>query len=288
MRRLALAGLSLLLAACSTSAPTGSPAPSGSPGPSGSPSASPAPEQVIIRAWTTQALPPPAQFTTGASVAIADGKVIVPGAMILIYPGPLLPPLVERPISQIGISRILEAAQAAGLLQGPEDLTGGIPPGGITGHILFVLGGQEREVIGDPGKQIMCITTPCVPPAGTPEAFGSYWAQLSNPASLAGESELGPEGPYVPTRVAVLVTDPPADDPGLEPGIAQWPLITPIREFGAQLGTDRCGLVEGAELPAFLTAAGQANQLTRWTDGTTGDRVLIVRPLLPGEPDPCR
>jgi hypothetical protein len=46
-------------------------------------------------------------------------------------------------------------------------------------------------------------------------------------------------------------------------------------------------VVEGAELPPFLAAAGQANQLTRWTDGTTGDRVLIVRPLLPGEPAPC-
>jgi hypothetical protein len=199
-----------------------------------------------------------------------------------------MPPLIERPITQVGISRVLEKAHAAGLLDGPADLTGGIAPGGVTGHILFVLGGREREVIGDPGKQIVCIQAPCDPPPGTPEAFGTYWANLTNVASLAGESELGPEQPYVPTRVAVLVTDPPAEDPGLEPGLAQWPLTTPIREFGVLVGEgDRCGIVEGAELGPFLAAAGQANQLTRWTDGTTGDRVLLVRPLLPGEPDPC-
>jgi hypothetical protein len=284
MRRLALAGLSIVLAACGSAA---SPSPGGSSSPDPSVSAPPA-EGLILRTWTTQALPPPATFSMGSSLVIADGKVITPGAMILIYPGPLVPPLIERPITQDGISRILEAANAAGMLSGPEDLTGGIAPGGVTGHILFVLGGQEREVIGDPGKQIVCIQAPCTPPAGTPEAFGTFWALLSDVSTLA-QGELGPEQPHIPSRVAVLITDPPADDPGLEPGIAQWPLTTPIREFGAETGTadDRCGIVGGAELPAFLAAAGQANQLTRWTDGTTGGRVLVVRPLLPGEPDPC-
>lgn len=285
MRRLSLAGVSILLAACASGA--GSPSPSGSSAPSGEPSGSPIADGLILRAWTTQAPPPPAQFQMGSSLVIADGTVIVPGPMILSYPGPLLPGLVERPITQTGISRVLEAANAAGLLSGPEDLTGGIPPGGITGHILFVLGGREREVVGDPGKQIVCIRAPCVPPAGTPEAFGTYWAQLSDVSTLA-QGEVGPEQPYLPARVAVLITDPPSED-GLEPGLAQWPLRQPMREFGVETGNagDRCGIVEGSELPAFIAAASKANQLTQWTDGTTGGRVLVLRPLLPGEPDPC-
>ena len=48
-------------------------------------------------------------------------------------------------------------------------------------------------------------------------------------------------------------------------------------------GDDRCGVVEGEDLTPFLAAVDKANQLTRWTDGTTGDRALVVRPL-PGEP----
>ena len=287
MRRLALAGMSIVLAACGAAAPSAPPAGSGSPAPSSPPSPAIV-EGLVLRAWTTQALPPPAQFRTGASLAIADGKVITPGAMILIYPGPLVPPLIERSITPIGISRVLEAAQAAGLLGGPEDLTGGIAPGGITAHILFVLDGREREVIGDSGKQIMCIQAPCIGAPGTPEGFASYWALLSDVASIA-QGELGREQPYVPDRVAVLITDPPADEPGLEPGLAQWPLTTPLREFGTETGVaaDRCGIVEGSDVAPFLAAAGAANQLTRWTDGTTGDRLLVVRPLLPGEPNPC-
>ena len=288
MRRLALVGLSFLLAACGSAAAT--PSPSGSPAPSGSPSPSAPPvvEGLVLRAWVTQALPPPATFSWGSSVVIADGKVISPGAQILIYPGPLMPTLNERSITPVGVSRVLEAALAAGLLAGPTDLTGGVQPGAMTAHILFVINGQEREVIGDPGKQIVCIQAPCTAPPGTPEAFAGYWAQLADVSSLA-QGELGGDQPYVPTRVAVLITDPAPAEDGLEPALAQWPLSQPLREFGVATGTgdDRCGVVEGAELPAFLTAAGQANQLSQWTDGTTGGRMLVVRPMLPGEPDPC-
>lgn len=284
MRRLALTGLSILLAACGSAAASPQPSPSGAS--SASPSASPVVAGLVFRAWTTQALPSSASFSMGSSVVIADGRVITPGPQLLIYPGPLLPSLVERSITPIGTSRVLEAAQAAGLLSGPADLTGGIAPGGITAHLLFVLGDQQREVIGDPNKQIMCIKAPCNAAPGTPEAFGGYWGLVSDVSSLA-QGELGKEQRYIPTRLAVLITDPPPDE-GLQPGIAQWPLSTPIREFGIQAGGgDRCGIVEGAELPKFLAAAGTANQLTQWTDGTTGGRVLIVRAVLPGEADPC-
>ena len=59
-------------------------------------------------------------------------------------------------------------ARSAGLLDGPTDLTGGLPPGGQTAHLLFVIDGVEREVLGDPTRQIVCITTPCDGAPGTP------------------------------------------------------------------------------------------------------------------------
>src|SRR5205085_2168019 len=124
-----------------------------------------------------------------------------------------------------------------------------------------------------------------IAPKGTPEAFGSFWAQVTDIGSMAA-GQVGPEHPYVPTRLAVLVTD-PAPGGDLPPGLARWPLSTPIREFGALVGaTDRCGVVEGPELPALLAAVEQANVLSQWTDGTTGGRILVVRPVLPGEAAP--
>ena len=284
---LSAATLVIVLAACS-----GAAAPSGSPRPTGSPTASPAPSGVVqgtvFRAWTTQALPPAATFSWGSTAVISDGQLIVSGPIPMIYPGPLMPNLIQRSITPAGVDRIFAAAHAAGLLAGPTDLTGGIAPGGMTAHLLFLLDGQEREVLGDPNKVMMCIAAPCVPPAGSPEAFGQFWSQVSDVAAIAGD-ELGPEQRYEPTRLAVLVTDPPKDDSGLKPGLAQWPLTTPLREFGTAFGggTDRCGVVEGADLALLLPAAQEANALTQWTDGTTGGRVLVVRPLVPGEPDPC-
>jgi hypothetical protein len=291
MRRplaLSAACLVLVVAACS-----GGASPIESPGATGSAPPSPAPSGVVrgtvFRAWTTQALPPAATFTWGSTAVIADGQLIVSGPIPMIYPGPLMPNLLARSITPAGVDRVFRAAHAAGLLTGPTDLTGGIAPGGMTAHLLFLLDGQEREVIGDPNKVIMCIAAPCVAPAGSPEAFGQFWSQANDLGALA-QGELGPEQPYQATRIAVLVTDPSKDDSGLKPGLAQWPLATPLREFGTPFGagTDRCGVVEGEELARLLPAVQEANALTQWTDGTTGGRILVVRPLVPGEPDPCR
>jgi len=284
---LSAASLILVLAACSSAA-----SPSGSAGSSDSAPDSPSPSGVVggtvFRAWTTQALPPAATFSWGSTAVIADGQLIVSGPVPAIYPGPLMPNLIARSITPTGVDRIFEAAHAAGLLAGPTDLTGGIAPGGMTAHLSFLLDGQEREVIGDPNKVMMCVAAPCVAPAGSPEAFGQFWAQVNDLATLVG-NELGAEQRYQPTRLAVLVTDPPTDASGLKPGLAQWPLATPLREFGTPFGggTDRCGIVEGADLAQLLPAVQQANALTQWTDGTTGGRVLVVRPLTPGEPGPC-
>src|SRR5262245_58542006 len=119
MRRLAAlsaATLALVLAA----ACSGAAAPSGSPAPTGSPTASPAPSGVVqgtvFRAWTTQALPPAATFSWGSAAVIADGQLIVSGPIPMIYPGPLMPNLIQRSITPAGIDRIFAAAHAAGLL----------------------------------------------------------------------------------------------------------------------------------------------------------------------------
>ena len=44
-----------------------------------------------------------------------DGRVFTPGAQIAIYPGPILPAIQVQTISELGIQRLLAAADEAGL-----------------------------------------------------------------------------------------------------------------------------------------------------------------------------
>jgi hypothetical protein len=276
MRRVSTIGLALfLVSACS--------APSTSPSP---------PAGFTLRAWVTQAIEPVAGFgMTGTTLAIDGGRVIVPGPIPAIFPGPILPNLQQRPISQAGIDAIVAAAGAAGLLGEGTDFTGGLMPGGSIGHLLFVIDGVEREVVGRFDTQIVCITTPCEAPPGTPEAFGGYWSLLSNlDAWIPGE--LGAQTPFDPQRLAVLLTEPQLDAT-VPPSSAPWPLQDPLAKFGVVFATPeglppvRCGVAEGEDLAALLAAFRNGNALTRWTDATGDERGVVVRALLAGEPDPC-
>ncbi|MGK2850388.1 MAG: hypothetical protein ACSLFN_05705 [Candidatus Limnocylindrales bacterium] len=279
MRRLSTVTLAvLLLAGCAS--------------PSASSSPSPAPAGFSLRAWVTQAIEPVSAFSTGGpSVAIVGDRVIVHGPIDAMFPGPILPNLQQRPISQAGIDAIVAAAKAAGLLDGPIDLVGEPLPGAQVGHVRFVIDGVEREVVGRTDSQIVCITTPCEAPPGTPEAFGGFWSLLSNlDAWIAGE--LGAQAAYDPERLAILLTEPRLDAT-LPPVSKPWPLEEPMATFGVvfatPLGTPpvRCGVVEGDALAAVLLAFRDGNALTRWTSPGGDQRGVVVRALLAGEPDPC-
>jgi len=277
MRRLTTAALVLLLA-------------SGCAGGVASPFPSPSPTTgFALRVWISQALPPVGAFrTAGPDLAIDQGRLILHGPEDAIYPGRLLPNLQQRPLSQAGIDALVDAARIAGLLDGPIDLTGGLKPGGQTAHLLFVIDGVEREVIGDPTRQMVCVTTPCDPAPGTPEAFGQFWTKVHDIESWLG-SELGPESPYIADRFAVLLIEPVVDG-SLPPSSALWPLDVPMSQFGvawAESPPARCGVIDGDALKAALAAFGAANELTRWTDDTDAVFGVVVRPLFPGEPDPC-
>ncbi len=276
MRRLAsLVSVLLLVGGCAAAAP--------------SPSPSAPAVGFALRAWITQALPPIGAFgSAGPSMAIDQGRLIAGGPVPAIYPGPLLPNLQQRSISQAGIDAVVAAARAAGLLDAQTDFTDNQPPGSATGHLLFVIDGVEREVLGDPNSVIMCIRAPCIAPPGTPEAFGQFWMQVHDLSSLI-QGELGAETPYTLDRVAVLLTE-PVLDATIQPSFAPWPLAAPMATFGVEWPGSppaRCGVIEGPELAPALMAFRSANALTRWTDDDGAQFGAVVRALFPGEPDPC-
>jgi hypothetical protein len=268
--RLAITVVAIVLAGCGASA---QPAPSGSP----------APQPYWLRMTTTQAIAPLELF------AVAP-QLVITGEGLAVTAGPLLTNLVARPVSGAGQARIVQAARDLGLLSGQTDFTPAMPVmGGLTGRIELTVDGRRIVLTGPPEAQIVCVTTPCEPVPGTPEAFGELWRRLDDLASWLG-SDLGPETAYVAPAYAILVGE-PQQQPGMQQPVADWPLDQELASFGGPVasGTARCGTVSGAEVEALLPALRAANQLTPWVDSPVSSRAfgLTVRPMVTGE-DVCR
>jgi hypothetical protein len=287
LRVLSIITVTAAIGACGTGAPSAEPtspaAPSGSPGPSAAPSAA------WLRASTTQAIPPVNAFAVPDTADItADGRYVTVGPVDAMYPGPLLPNLRERPITDAGRQRIVDEARRLGLLGGETDFTGGGRPGGITGHLALTVDGSRVTLIGDPTAQIQCITTPCDPPAGTPAAFADLWAKLAEPTDWLG-ADLGAEVAFVPNAYALLVGPAPVPEGGPSAPVV-LPVALDLSTFGVPVagGTYRCGTVEGADAATLRPVFEVANQTTQWIQGPTMSATfgLTVRPIVADE-DPC-
>jgi hypothetical protein len=269
-----------LLAGCSGSAAS----PSSEPSP-------PAEAQARLRVTALQALPPPAIFGSMPSVVITlDGRVLTGGAVPAIFPGPLVGPVVERQLTPNGWNRIVAAAREAGLLGGVRDFTGGaMPPGSMATRLEIVADGRVHDLLGDASRIMVCVQAPCNPPPGTPEAFGGFVSRLSDLGSLLG-ADIGPESVHAPAGYAILV-GPAPDDQGLAQPPMAWPFEAGFAGFGKPLadGSDgRCGTVTGEDAATLRPALTAATSITRWRDPADGSfHGLTVRPLLPGDGDPC-
>ncbi len=288
-----------IVAACSRaggpSAETPASSGTGNPGATASPSdpGAPVDEAYRLRATLTQASPPVSWFNWLPMLAITgDLRVVTAGPMIAVYPGPLLPNLQARPLSLGGFDKIVQQARDVGLLVGSGDFIPPDPaPGAPVGRVEIVVDGALHVLVGDPSRVIVCVTTPCVPATGTPEAFGAFWQVMSDLSWLEGD--VGPEAPYLATSFAILVGVEPAEEPGTGQQVVTWPLATPLEAFGEPVGNDampRCGTVTGADAVTLRPALAAANELTRWVDAGAGPEtgiVIQVRPMLPGE-DICR
>lgn len=273
---LPLAGI--LLAACAGSAPTPEPTP-------------PAEAKALLRVTMQQALPPQSTFGWLPSVVVTlDGLVLTGGAVPAIFPGPLVSPVIQRQLTPAGWAKIVTAARALGLLSGARDFTGGqMPPGSMTARLELAADGKVYDLVGDPNRIMVCITAPCDPQPGSPEAFGGFLSRLTDLTWLG--ADVGPEGMYAPAAYGLLVGPPPADEQDLDQPPIDWPLEGGLAVFGKAL-TDgsggRCGTVTGADAAALRPALNAANQLTKWRDPADGTfHGLVARPLLPGDGDPC-
>ncbi|MGZ8605536.1 MAG: hypothetical protein ACXWXQ_00645 [Actinomycetota bacterium] len=215
-----------------------------------------------------------------------DGRLIVTGPMIEIYPQPALPNLQVSQLTEEAIQAILAAAEEAGLLGGDAsydypcvtDLPTTVftvNAGGATHTVsAYALGFEDGAMAGGcPDVDVDARTT-----------LLDFSTKVGDLRGWLPEGSIGEEREYVPSEMRVYVTE-YRGDPELEQQIVQWPLEGSLAHFGEKdpnLAGYRCGVVDGADLELLLPAAQASNELTPWaSDG--GEHGLIFRPLLPDE-----
>jgi hypothetical protein len=279
-RSLPVLAIALLVGACAGPAATPSPLASADTSDS------------WLRAITFQTGPPVNRFAVGPTAVIRnDGIYVTAGPIDAVDPGPLLPNLIGRSISDAGRQAIVAEAGRLGLLSGKTDFRGvAAMPGGVIGRLQLTVDGTPVTLIGEPDSKLLCAIIRCDPLPGTPEAFGELWRMLADPAGWLA-ADLGPEAPFVADAYALLVGPARAPDPAGGASVQDWPLDTSLATFGAPVanGTLRCGTVAGTDVETLRPALQAANQMTRWVQGpdTSVTFGLIVRPIVAGE-NPCR
>lgn len=293
---LTLTVFSLLLVACSAGPGAGSAAPSPA-ATAAPPSASPpapagidhptGPDQLVLRIDTDGGFVAPGFILTHIPEfsLYGDGRIVMPGPQIAIYPAPALPSLVEMQVSEAGIQRILEAASAAGLL-GPDlhYQAIGIADAGTTTFTL--VSGGARHTVSAYALGIDASVPQAGPDAAARKQLAALRDRLTGAADWLADTVVEPQAQYA-LRAVRIYSDPaqPGQDPsGIQPTHADWPLATPLAAGSpAGGGPDtKCTLVDGEGLAVLLPALRSADQLTIWRSGGS-EYQLRLRPLLPDE-----
>lgn len=306
---LAIVIVALLVAACaragsSPGASGGNPSPSASP-PNGGTGAIEHPggnDPILVIEYTGGMLPVQSTITQLPNLVIlGDGRVLMQGAQVELFPGPLMPPLLERTLTEEGIQLVLRAIAETQLFSGDLDLRGVMNTVADAPNTVFRLnaGGREMTV----SVYGLGFIDAAHPPPNVPAAeinahrvlttLSERLATLDSwlPAS-AWEAEVW-HG-YEPAALRLYLRDTTGEP--AEPGIPaeparDWPIDG---EDPATFGQEeplfgdgtRCGAVEGDAAAAWLAEVGAANQLTRWTDGER-QFSIVARPLLPHEDPAC-
>ena len=308
----------VVLAGCSGSAGSSSGPPSGSPSDSGDDGGSPPPpttgaidhptgsEAVLVVTSEGGMLPVQMQVTNvPLFVMLGDGRVIVPGAVALIFPGPALPALQERQLTEDGIQAVLEAVEATELFAGDLDLRAGQNVVSDSTDTVFTLDAAGRQV-RVAAFALGSISDPMMgePPPGVSAAdidADRLLRQLMD-GLTAIDTSVPPDGweaegwqPYAPEAFRLYVRDvsgqPVEGGEDLQGQVLDWPTADDPATFGVEVeafgdGT-RCATVTGDDAGTWFAALSEANQQTLWT--TDGDDRWLVqaRPLLPHEEAAC-
>jgi hypothetical protein len=285
---LALASF-LLLAACS-----------GGSGPSGGQIAHPAGDELVLRVEHRGGMLAGGFVTTLPSFTLlGDGRVLLPGAQIASFPGPALPSVQVRQLTEAGVQTVLNAVAASRQFAASAEWRGAQNFVADAPDTVFTLNADGRTVtvtIYGLGTLIPGEEPPNFPAAEKPvhQALGQLSERLGTLDTWLPVTAWVPEQtwqPYVPDALRLLARNADADPPD-ESGIVNqelpWPTDADAATFGeaTNFSEFRCGVVTGDDAAAWYESLSNANQLTRFIAGDHRYEVM-VRPLLPDEPPEC-
>jgi hypothetical protein len=217
-------------------------------------------EVVISAAYEGGFAPPGAIFArTPLALISGDGRALSTGPVTAIYPGPLLPNILERSITPDAVQRLVALADRLGLLADvtyprndqiadASDTVVDITVGGTTyHHQAYALGIDENET--DPARRNL----------------QEFVTALSDLQTTVGADALGPEQPYAPANylIQAMAFDPDALSVDVEPTIEAWPADAPVRLADATtcavLPADVARpLFDDATTLTFFTEAGES------------------------------
>jgi hypothetical protein len=225
-------------------------------------------------------LPPPFPLTSLPPVTVyGDGRVVTEGPVIAIYPGPALPNVLVRTISDQAIRQLALLALEAGVGSQPDLGYTMLMDANTTVFTVLTAGGELRTSVYALGDETGSLTGDQIQARRRLDRLRD---QLLDLPTTLGTSALGDETPYEPEALAVLTR--PWSDPEkpAQPELA-WPGPALVGEpRGAAPDAVTCVDVTGADVRAVLDAAAAANQLTPWVSDDRRYHVWF-RPLLPEE-----
>jgi hypothetical protein len=212
-----------------------------------------------------------------------DGRLVVEGPVIEIYPGPALPNLLVRRLSEDAVQASLRAAEDAGLMDGDASYDYRCITDAATTVFTTDAGGSTSVVSAYALGDAMGGNCPDVDVEARRRLF--EFREMLGDLSWLPEGSVGAEEAFVADEVRIYVL-PYGGQPDLPQEPVAWPLATPLARFGERVpgGVEdtRCGVVSGSDLDTLLPLMQDANDLTPWTSGGNDHR-LILRPLLPDE-----
>ena len=280
--------LSIALTACSGSG--------GSTGPIDHPTGN----DLVLRIEYSGGFVGPAFFLTNfpSFTLTGDGRVIVPGAQIDIFPGPALPAVNVRRLSEAGMQSVLNEVARTGLFGTSIAFRGAQNCVADASDTLFTLHADGRDVqvavygLGTlgPGGGCQGVSSAEVAAHQTLQNLTDRLTNLDAwlPATAWAETTWHP---YQPAALRLLVRNADADPPdgsGVGNGLVDWQDSSDPATFGdlSALTEQRCGVVSGQQALDWYAALAGANQLTRFVKDDHRYEV-VVRLQLPDEPLEC-
>jgi hypothetical protein len=223
----------------------------------------------------------------------------VEGPQIDIYPGPALPNIQVRRLTEEGIQAILYRIAETGQLDQSRSWNAASQFIADANSTVFTVRADDREVVVDVYALGLLsesmgdgLTVPD-DERQAHQALASLETDLQDLESWIPADDWAEPAwqPYRPDAVRLLVANvdaQPPDPDGLDGHPLPWPGATAPDAIGtvSSIQEFRCGVVSGDEGATWYAALEGANQLTRWSHG--GHLYHVTpRPLLPDEALDC-